>query len=319
MLVKTNTCPNVLYLIKWQITKTVMLNLGQWERKYIIMSKRPGFIQYDFWSDYQQMWKWLLVQEINKQDKENKILPLLFFYYVLNTSWATLIENLEVWGRGESVYWCRFVLAFIQKTRVWSNSSYVFKCSPPPSLPAQMQSVQCSQELSQWELKEIEALWTPAICCNTRVWLLDFSIIRNMSWQCTLWLSNRFKWAIHRFQTFQTALERVCNSTVQMLFRLLLLDTLHHLMPACISVYLYVRLFRDCEIFMLWTVWALAEGQLHLALDLPLSVWDKRMERAEEPSSYGFNSQTLVVLSGQRLTSGRCLFMRAVNTGSGRL
>lgn len=90
----------------------------------------------------------------------------------------------------------------------------------------------------------------------------------------------------------------------------------------CLSVCLFIFIccFQGCEIFLLWTAWALAEGQLYLALDLVLSVWDKRIERAEDMSGYGFHSQLdTAVLCGQRLTSGRCLFMRAVNTGSGRL
>lgn len=75
------------------------------------------------------------------------------------------------------------------------------------------------------------------------------------------------------------------------------------------------------EIFLLWTVEFEQMGQLCLAA-VSLASLPETKDAAGQGTRLvmdSTHSQTLVVLCGQRLTSGRCLFMRAVNTGSGWL
>lgn len=69
---------------------------------------------------------------------------------------------------------------------------------------------------------------SPVICCSTRVWLLK--VISNKSWPCTL------------VQPYRKSFSQISNWTpyIQIVCKLLLLETVHRFLPACMSLYLYL-------------------------------------------------------------------------------
>lgn len=165
-------------------------------------------------------------------------------------------------------------------------------------------------------------LWTTVICCWKRAWLSNLSIFRNMSGQ-SFWPFQRsfiplLNVSNRTWESIYLPLLYTCTTTVVQIL------TGGDLTALSATTCLYICL-SWCLSFQEWRnisvvdskFWALAKGQLYLALDFALSVFDNRTHGGHVMDST--HSQTLVVLCGQRLTSGRCLFMTAVNTGSGRI
>lgn len=131
---------------------------------------------------------------------------------------------------------------------------------------------------------------------------------------------------IHSFFTFKLSKQQVYKTYIGFYYT----SSFYHCclnshrvsLSVCLSVCLYVCCSRGGEIFVLWTVKLELQQKVSCIWLQTLPYLSKTIGCSEQRTRLvldSTHSQTLVVLCGQRLTSGRCLFMRAVNTGSGRL